>query len=446
MTYMGDCPYPIGDLAEIFRASRGGRFAGLVLRIRDYGFRPPVTVWRGEVIHGLQFLLAYVEAGVEPEYDHVPDDHDLFDILAERAIPSQEMDDNERAVSAYLLSQWSSRGRPSKQDEKYANLRIIHQEDAAALYGVKLRLVSYASRVLSEDSTAAPALRQAVKEWRIKASDAARVASRPAAVQEKAVALVMNRQVRTVRRAVERIERETAEAEEAVALAEVLASPLDEAVDLRVATPVDLLRALPANTVDAIITNPPQLVNQLYTYSDLADLAAQVLKPDGFMAVVGSGLLLPQVLRRLEHEGLKWIMEVNIHMGGPPIGSGGPHYLDLYRKPLLIYGKPAFRPPAGWNDLIEVPKPEDDPSGLDRNELMMHLIVERLCRPGGVLCDPVMLDRAGMALAARRRGCVFIGATEQQSSRGRIWRRVAEVGLPEAPDEDGAPETKRIPG
>ena len=446
MAHMEGCPYPISDLAEISRVSRGRRFGGLVVRIRDYGVRPPVTVWRGEVIHGLEFLLAYVEAGVEPEYDHVPEDRDLFDILAERVIPSQEMDDNERGVSAYLLSQWSTRGRPSERDEKCANLRIIHQKDAAALYGVKLRLVSYASQVLSDDSTAVPTLRQAVREYRIKASDAANVVSRPREVQEKAMALVVSKKLRTVRRAVEQVEREIAEAEDSAALEEMLGLPLDEAVDLRVATPADLLRALPANSIDAIITNPPQLVNQMHTYSDLADLAVHVLKPDGLMAVVGSSMLLQQQLRHLEHEGLRWIMQVNLHMGGPPIDSGSPHHVNLHQRPLLIYGKSGFRPPAGWSDLIEVPQPEDNPSGLDRNELMMCRIVERLCRPGGALCDPIMLDRAGAALAARGQGCPFIGATEHQSSLGRIWGRVGEVGLPEAPDGDGAPETEAIPG
>ena len=45
---------------------------------------------------------------------------------------------------------------------------------------------------------------------------------------------------------------------------------------------------------------------------DLAAVPTHALKPEGFMAVVGSGMLLPQMLKHLEHEGLTFIMEVNL--------------------------------------------------------------------------------------------------------------------------------------
>ena len=68
--------------------------------------------------------------------------------------------------------------------------------------------------------------------------------------------------------------------------------------------------------------------------------------------------------------------------------------------PVLIYGKAEFRP-AGWDDFIEETTPDELPPGLDRNETAMQLIVRKLCRPGQTVCDPVILDRAGAALAAR---------------------------------------------
>ena len=444
MVPMEDCPYPFTEVAERFPVSRGARHAALVTRIREHGFRPPILVWEGEIIFGKEFLQAYAEAGVEPVFKTLPDDEEPLPSFFAAAIPALDLDNNQRAVLAYLVSQWSKRGRPRADEEKSATLRNLTQEDAAQVFGAKIRHVTYAAQVLSEDSPAVPELREAVLEWRIGAIDAARVVTRPPEVQKQAVALVMSKRARTVRRAVEQVEREIAEAQKEAAMAEILARPLDEAVDLRVANPVDLLRALHANTVDAIITNPRQLMNQMYIYSDLADLAAHVLKADGFLAVVGSSLLLPQTLQHLEHGELRWIMQANIHMGGPPINSGGPHHLALHQRPLLIYGMVDFRPPAGWSDLIEVPQPEDDPSGLDRDELMMRRIVERLCRPGGMICDPVMLDRAGAALAARRQGCTFVGATEQEISLKRIRRRVAEVGMDSSPEGGGALETGGI--
>ena len=47
--------------------------------------------------------------------------------------------------------------------------------------------------------------------------------------------------------------------------------------------------------------------------------------------------------------------------------------------------------------------------------MAMELILERFCRPGQVVCDPAMLNRAGAALAARKLGCRFVGAAAVQS-------------------------------
>ena len=63
----------------------------------------------------------------------------------------------------------------------------------------------------------------------------------------------------------------------------------------------------------------------------------------------------------------------------------------------------------------------------------MALIVQRLARPGPLVCDPVLLDRSSTALAARKHGCLFTGATKEQSSLDRIRHRLAQE------ESDGAP-------
>lgn len=422
-------PYPIGPLAESFPPLSPARHAALVVRIAQHSFRPAVIVWREEIIFGVALLKAYKEAGVEPRFEQLADDADPTEALAAAAIPFLEMDNNARGRAAWMASEWSTRGRPRDEDQNSANLQNKTRAAMAERFGVSVRLINYFAQVLSENSKAVPALQQAVREWKIKGTDAARVISRPAVVQERAVELVMSKEVRTVSRAVERVEREMAEAVEAAVLADMLAQPLDETMTLHVAQIADILRLVPANTVDAIITHPPQAEDKLFMYSDLAALAAHALKPSGFMAVLGNGMLLPRMLAHLEHEGIRWIMEQDVLSQGPPDRSGRPYFLGLRRKPLLVYGKPAFQP-AGGDDLITVPPPEELPAGLDRNETTMDLIVKKLCRSGQTVCDPMMLDRAGTALGARKQGCTFIGATEHQSSRDRIRKRMmeAEVG------------------
>ena len=428
--------YPIGPLAESVPPLSPEQHAALVLRIAQHGLRPDVIVWREEIIFGVALLKAYEEAGVEPRFEGLADDADPTEALAAATIPFLEMDKNARGRAAWTASEWSTRGRPRDEDQNSANVQNKTRAAMAERYGVSVRLVNCFAQVLSEQSQAVPALRQAVKEWRIKGTDGARVVSRPAAVQERAVELVMSQEVRTVSRAVQRVEREMTEAAEAEALAAILAQPLDETMTLHVAQVADMLRLVPADSFDAIITHPPHDEHGLFLYSDLAALAAHALKPSGLMAVLGSGMLLPNMLAHLEHEGLRWIMEQDVLYQGPPASSGRPHFLDLHRKPLLVYGKSAFRP-AGVDDLITVPPPEELPAGLDRNETAMDLIVRKLCRPGQTVCDPLMLDRAGTALGARKRGCTFIGATEHQSCLDRIRKRLMEAEV----DVGGKSET-----
>ena len=91
-------------------------------------------------------------------------------------------------------------------------------------------------------------------------------------------------------------------------------------------------------------------------------------------------------------------------------------------------GRPAIHPEVGGNDVIEVPPPDGPamgPQGRQRDDAGMALIVERFARPGQVVCDPVLLDRSSIALAARRHGCIFIGAGTDQSCINRIRDRLA---------------------
>ena len=371
-------PYPIGPFAESFPPLSPAQHAALVVRIAQHSFRPAVIVWREEIIFGVALLKAYKEAGVEPRFEQLANDADPTEALAAAAIPFLEMDNNARGRAAWMASEWSTRGRPRDEDQYSANLQNKTRAAMAERFGVSVRLINYFAQVLSENSKAVPALQQAVREWKIKGTDAARVISRPAVVQERAVELVMSKEVRTVSRAVERVEREMAEAVEAAALADMLAQPLDETMTLHVAQIADILRLVPANTVDAIITHPPQAEDKLFMYSDLAALAAHALKPSGFMAVLGNGMFLPRMLAHLEHEGIRWIMEQDVLSQGAagsfraPVLPGpppqAPARLRQARLPARRCGRPDHSSPAGG--VARRPRPERDHHGLDHQEVV----------------------------------------------------------------------------
>ena len=52
------------------------------------------------------------------------------------------------------------------------------------------------------------------------------------------------------------------------------------------------------------------------------------------------------------------------------------------------------------------------------------------------MCDPVMLDRAGTALGARKLGCAFIGAERVQSCVDRLRKRLEAAEEPAISAED----------
>ena len=58
------------------------------------------------------------------------------------------------------------------------------------------------------------------------------------------------------------------------------------------------------------------------------------------------------------------------------------------------------------------------------NNAGLELILARFARPGQVICDPLMLSQASAALAARKLGCIFIGADREATSIARVRRHL----------------------
>ena len=438
------CPYAISVLALMFPPLSPARYARLLASIRAHGLRRPIVVWQDQIIDGVHRLRACLEAGVEPRYEFLDEGEDPFEYLADENIVLRAMTQNEKSLTAYLMSQYSMPGRPRTAAANSAEMRNITQGEAAELVGVSTRLVSDASRVLSEDSPAVPALREAVREWRIRCNDAAKVVARPPEMQNRAVDLVVRGEAKTIQGAVRRVEQETARAEEEAALADILARPPDETTALHAATVAGLHGLVTAGSVDAVITQPPHTEEALPLLADLADFAAHALRGAGVMVVAGNGVILPRMLERLAHPDLRWLAEFDLVFHGKPASSGQPHFMHLHRRPVLVYGKGEFRP-DGMHDLLEVPPREELPGGMTEHEAAMTMVLERFCRPGQTVCDPVMLDRAGTALAARRLGCTFVGGSEMQSSIDRIRVRMARAENERGDPLYGGGDTERFP-
>ena len=418
--------YPIHPLARIFPPLTPERYAALVASIAALGLIDPITVWRGQIIDGVHRLRACAETGVEPRYEFLDDDADPREYVMAKHGPRRDLDSNQRAIVAYRLSQWSTPGRPRGEDENCSNLNSLTQVRAATEFGVSRTLLSYAGRVLSLDSTAVPELRQAVDDWEVKAHDAARVVNRSPEVQRMALDLVLTKKAKTIVGAVRQAEREMAQAEEAEVRESNLALALGETITLHTATVATLQTLVAPGSVDTIITHPPERSEFLPIFSDLAAFAAHALRDPGVLVIVGGAMFMPWALKNLEHDQLRWVAELDLVHRGQPGNSGTPRFMRLHRRPVLVYSKGVFRTNE-MHDLFEVPPPGELPDGLNEEETAMSLLVERLVRPGQRVCDPIMLDRAGTALAARRHGCTFIGADKTQSCVDRIRKRLEDA-------------------
>ena len=429
MVRIEDCPYPFTELAERFPVSRGAWHTALVTRISEHGFRPPILVWRGEVLFGKEFLQAYSEAGVEPVFKTLPDDEEPLPSLIAAAIPALDLDNNARAVLAYLVSQWSQRGRPRADEEKSATLRNLTQEDAAKVFGAKIRHVTYVAQVLSEDSPAVPELRQAVLEWRIGAIDAAKVRNRPPEVQRQAVALVMSKKARTVRRAVEQVERDIEQQENAKKREAVRSSPIRDAVTLHAAAVEDLHGLVSQASVDAIITRVGATKDVFAFCQNLSAFAVHALNDTGLLAVIGVGQNLKTMLDGLSTDGLSWIDEWDLEFDGPPLAVPGLKYdVAVSRLPVLVFGKESFRP-NGQNNRIQVPDAPGLHPGRGRSRASFEKLIGVFARPGQVICNPVMAGEHWPALLSWRAGMKFIGADASETRIAAIWEALDDSAI-----------------
>ena len=391
--------YPIHPLAHLFPPLSPEQFRTLVSSIMALGLLDPITVWQRQIIDGLHRLRACKEAGVEPRYEYLDDEADPVTYVIAKNATGREMDESQRAVVAHELSRWSTPGRPRGGDENCSDVNSFTQAEAAKALRVGRTMVSYAKRVLSEDGSAVPELRQAVKGWKVKISDAARVAKRPAEIQHRALDLLEEGEAKTITDAVRQVEQQVSDAEEAADREANLTLALGDAITLHTATVAALQTLVLPGSVDAIITHPPERQESLAIFTDLVAFAAHALTPGGVLVIVGSGMFLPRILKNLEHDQLRWMAELDLVFRGEPANSGPPRFMRLHRRSVLVYSRGTFQM-NGMDDLFEVPPQGELPDGLSEREMAMALLVERFAKPGQTVCDPVMLDRAGTALAA----------------------------------------------
>ena len=179
-----------------------------------------------------------------------------------------------------------------------------------------------------------------------------------------------------------------------------------------------------ATSVDAIVTHPASTARGIASTPHLANLAVHCLTDGGLLVVMVNPKFLVQFVDGLRHSHLQFLDSSTVIF--PKRRKARPGRPPLSRRAmyLLLYGRPGTKPPPG-GDIIGVPPPKDKSKAHLHLDRAMIPIVRRYSATGQVVCDPAMLGRLAVGLAAQAQGRHFIGADRDQHPLEMVRRRLA---------------------
>jgi hypothetical protein len=197
-------------------------------------------------------------------------------------------------------------------------------------------------------------------------------------------------------------------------------------VDVRCGDFTKVLASLPSDSVSLIVTDPPYAWSDLYLYGEVAKFAARVLKRGGLLAAYSGNLYLPKVYDLLG-QALRYVWTFALTY---PEG----HYLPCNKyamrgrwKPILLFGKPPINKTEPTEDKIEGAGPEKDLDPWQQAEAEAAWLVERLSRPGELVCDP-MIGTGTTGAAAMKLRRPFVGADIDGMKVETATQRLEDVG------------------
>lgn len=184
----------------------------------------------------------------------------------------------------------------------------------------------------------------------------------------------------------------------------------------------DFSQYVQANSIDAIITDPPYPREYLSVYSDLAQFAAYALKPGGSLVVMVGQSYLPEIMRMLcEYLTYHWV-GCYFHPG--PETRIWQRQVICGWKPLLWFTKGESN--IWIKDIFKSHESDKEHHEWGQSESGIAHIIEQFTLPEQVICDPFVGGGTTAVVAARMKRS-FVGCDIDQPCVETTKLRLYEV-------------------
>ena len=160
----------------------------------------------------------------------------------------------------------------------------------------------------------------------------------------------------------------------------------------------ELIKELPENSVDLILTDPPYSGEYLHLWEPLAKEAARVLKPGGFLITYAGQLHFTESISALsKHLTYYWVCALIHKRGG--LSQIRVRRIKAGFKPVLIFQKPPLKRQDEWfYDTFNFGKPDKTFHEWGQGCEVVIELIKHFSKPGDTVLDPLM--GGGMTIEA----------------------------------------------
>jgi len=180
---------------------------------------------------------------------------------------------------------------------------------------------------------------------------------------------------------------------------------------------------LPAESVDLVVTDPPWSDESLSVYTEVASLAAHVLRPGAFCALYAGKMFLPQVLRACEGS-LEYVWTFAAVQFDNNTKIAKWHLFGAWR-PILLFRKAGPSREMPWIPDAFRCQREKSYHEWQQGSEPIKKIIEAYSLPGGLVLDPCV-GGGTVPAVAQRLGRHFLGFDKDPNSVRLTLARLKE--------------------